>query len=516
MSAPQKKKGKNKEGLTVGKEEDFALWYTQVITKSELIDYYDISGCYILRPWSYSIWEMITKWFDAEIKKLGVQNAYFPLLVSEKALTTEKDHIADFAPEVAWVTRSGNSDLHEPVAIRPTSETIMYPSFAQWIRSHRDLPMKINQWTNIVRWEFKKPCPFIRTREFLWQEGHTAFATKQEAEEEVLQILELYRQVYTDLLAIPVVKGRKSEGEKFPGGDYTTTIEGFIPTNGRGIQAATSHGLGQNFSKMFKIQFETEEKTKELVWQNSWGLTTRTIGAMVMMHGDDKGLVLPPRIAPYQVVVIPLHFKDKDTSIVDQSALALKAKLENVGIRVHLDNRTHLNPGNKYNYWDLKGVPLKLEVGPKDVENHSCVVSRRDTYEKETIPVQNLEQRIPELLEAIQSNLLARATKKREEHVIKITKWEEFVPALDGKNLVLAPWSATKESEKDLKERSSAESKARAAQGHNQEDEEKGFQLTGAAKCLCIPFDQPELPEGTKCFLTGDPATCWALFGRSY
>uniref|UniRef100_A0A183CRD5 proline--tRNA ligase n=1 Tax=Globodera pallida TaxID=36090 RepID=A0A183CRD5_GLOPA len=267
-------------GLDVTKAENYSEWYSQLIVKAELIEYYDVH------------------FFDSEIKKLGVKNCYFPMFVSEAALEREKTHVADFAPEVAWVTKAGNTDLANPIAIRPTSETVMYPSFAKWCKSHRDLPLKLNQWCNVVRWEFKHPTPFLRTREFLWQEGHTAYATKEEAETEVFDILNLYARVYTDLLAIPVVKGRKSEKEKFAGADFTTSVEAYVPVNGRGIQGATSHHLGQNFSKMFDIAYASETKGQaEFVYQNSWGLSTRSIGAMVMIHGDDTGLVLPPRVA---------------------------------------------------------------------------------------------------------------------------------------------------------------------------------------------------------------------------
>ena len=283
-------------GLSAKKDTDFANWYTQTITLSEMIDYSDISGCYILRPWSYFIWEQIQRWFDAQIKELGVQNTYFPLFVSERALNTEKDHVEGFAPEVAWVTKSGSSDLNEPIAIRPTSETIMYPFFAKWIRSHRDLPMEINQWCNVVRWEFKDATPFLRSREFLWQEGHTAHVSYDEAQQRVLSILELYRQVYEDLLAVPVVKGMKTETEKFAGGYHTTTVEAYINGSGRAIQGATSHNLGQNFGKMFKIFYEDDQGEKAIPWQTSWGLTTRTIGVCVMVHGDDK--VCPPPARP--------------------------------------------------------------------------------------------------------------------------------------------------------------------------------------------------------------------------
>ena len=293
-------------GLDATIEDDFGAWYSQVVVAGELIEYYDISGCYILRPWAYSMWEQIKDFFDKEIKKEGVENCYFPLFVSSARLEAEKDHIEDFAPEVAWVTRSGQSELDVPIAVRPTSETVMYPVFANWIRSHRDLPMKLNQWCNVVRWEFKHPTPFIRSREFLWQEGHTAFTNKADADKEVRHILDLYRRVYEELLAVPVIPGVKSEKEKFAGGLYTTTVEAFVPATGRGIQGATSHCLGQNFAKMFQIEYENKNGGRSMVWQNSWGCTTRTIGVAIMVHGDNKGLVLPPRVAPLQVVVVTI------------------------------------------------------------------------------------------------------------------------------------------------------------------------------------------------------------------
>eukprot|EP01132_Coremiostelium_polycephalum_P005108 gene5108-6358_t len=511
-------KNKAKEqllGAGVKKTEDFSEWYTNVITRSDMIDYYDISGCYILRPWAYSIWEQIQAFFDAEIKKLGVQNAYFPLLVSEKALTTEKDHIEGFAPEVAWVTKSGDSQLADPVAIRPTSETIMYPAYAKWIRSHRDLPLKLNQWVNVVRWEFKRPVPFLRSREFLWQEGHTAFSTHEEAREEVFTILDLYRRVYEELLAVPMIKGIKSEKEKFAGGLYTTTIEGFIPTNGRGIQAATSHCLGQNFSKMFNIEFENDKGGKDLAWQNSWGLTTRTIGVMIMVHGDDKGLVLPPRISPIQVVIIPLYFKDGDSAAVDKCAKDVLDQLKAAGVRAHLDDRTTYNPGHKYNHWELKGVPIRVEVGPKDVAANRVVCCRRDTAVKSNVELSNLVASTKELLDDIQSNLLNSAVKERNEHIVNIKEWSEFVDTLDKRNLVLAPWCEQVACEDQIKKKSSEESK-------NKADEEKGFCLTGAAKSLCIPLEGqphitiPTMAEDTKCFCCGAKATKYTLFGRSY
>eukprot|EP00163_Fabomonas_tropica_P017994 TRINITY_DN3200_c0_g1_i13.p1 TRINITY_DN3200_c0_g1~~TRINITY_DN3200_c0_g1_i13.p1 ORF type:complete len:483 (+),score=171.98 TRINITY_DN3200_c0_g1_i13:41-1489(+) len=391
---PKKKeaeKGQTRLGIEATKEGDFPTWYSEVITRSEMVEYYNISGCYILRPWSYAIWDFIKDWFDGEIKKLGVENAYFPMFVSADVLEKEKDHVEGFAPEVAWVTKSGESEMDVPIAIRPTSETVMYPYYAKWIRSHRDLPLRLNQWCNVVRWEFKHPTPFLRTREFLWQEGHTAWADKDSASEEVYTILELYSKVYEELLAVPVVKGVKSEKEKFAGGLFTTTVEGFIPATGRGIQGGTSHALGQNFAKMFDIKFENPDNGSEHlhVWQNSWGLTTRTIGVMIMIHGDDKGLVLPPRVAPLHVVVVPIVFKGKE-AMVTEGAQKVNDLLAAGGIRVKADLRDNYNPGWKYNHWEQKGVPLRAECGPRDIENQQVVLVRRDTGEKITAKLDGL------------------------------------------------------------------------------------------------------------------------------
>jgi prolyl-tRNA synthetase len=326
-------------GLSAKKDEDFATWYTQTITLSEMIDYSDISGCYVLRPWSYFIWEQIQSYFDGEIKKLGVKNSYFPLFVSERALMTEKDHIEGFAPEVAWVTKCGKNDLSEPIAIRPTSETIMYPFFAKWIRSHRDLPLELNQWSNVVRWEFKDATPFLRSREFLWQEGHTAHDGYESAQQRVRSILDLYALVYEYLLAVPVVKGQKTEAEKFAGAHHTTTVEAYINGSGRAIQGATSHNLGQNFGKMFKISFEDEKGEKQIPWQTSWGLTTRAIGVAVMVHGDDKGLVLPPRVAPTQAIICPIMAKDTDYTELVRYCEDIRRELVKNGVRADIDDR---------------------------------------------------------------------------------------------------------------------------------------------------------------------------------
>lgn len=503
---PAAKEDEDTKRITVTRSEDLAEWFSQVITKSDMVEYYpDVSGCYILMPWSYSIWEEIQKFFDAKIKKIGVQNCYFPMFVTQSRLNTEKEHIAGFAPEVAWITKTGDTVLPDPIAIRPTSETIMYPTFAKRIRSHRDLPFKINQWCNVVRWEFKHPTPFLRTREFLWQEGHTAHESLEQAAAEVRVILDIYKEVYEELLAVPVIQGQKSTLEKFAGGFYTTSIETMIPANGRGIQAATSHCLGQNFSKMFKIIFEDRAGEKQFAWQNSWGLTTRTIGTMVMVHSDDKGLVLPPRIAPIQVVIVPIFKKNVFDAIVAESK-ALALALELMGVRVHVDDRDIYTPGWKYNQWELKGVPLRIELGPKDLENRTVRVVRRDNREASVIAWTEITQ-IPDLLKTIQRDLFNKAKANMDARIIKAANWPDFMTALNARNFVLTPWCERIECEKAVKERSAADSKALSAQ--EQEI------LTGAAKTLNLPFEQ-EPCEGEHCFACGEVATKRALWGRSY
>ena len=516
--APEKKKKEKKEDgkketgldLTVTKDGDFGRWYTEVITKAELIDYSDISGCYILRPNAYFVWEQIQRWFDIEINKMGVRNTYFPLFVSKSALETEKEHVAGFAPEVAWVTKSGDSELAEPIAIRPTSETIMYPFFAKWIRSHRDLPLKINQWSNIVRWEFKDATPFLRSREFLWQEGHTAHATPEESQATVRAALELYRRVYEDLLAVPVVPGYKTDNEKFAGGDMTTTVEAYINGSGRAIQGATSHNLGQNFGKMFKIQYEDDSGNHAIPWQTSWGLTTRTIGVMCMVHGDDKGLVMPPRVAPTQVIICPIVSKTASNVDIKNYCEDIRSALLKVDVRVEIDSRENYTPGWKYNHWEQKGVPVRIEVGPRDLANKSARLVRRDTGVKSDEPTDNLSAVLPALLDTIQKDLFIKAKAGRDEKLVTVTKWADFVPALENHCLVMTPWCKDSEWEDKVKEMS------RNAALSEGEVEEDTCATSVAAKTLCIPFDQPDLPEGTKCFVSGLDAKCWVLWGRSY
>ncbi|KAI5806720.1 hypothetical protein DFH27DRAFT_479628 [Peziza echinospora] len=511
-------------GLNLKKEVDFSGWYQQVLTKGDMLDYYDVSGCYILKPWSYTIWEQIQKWFDEKIKEMGVENCYFPMFVSQKVLEREKDHIEGFAPEVAWVTRAGKNELEEPIAIRPTSETVMYPYYAKWIRSHRDLPLRLNQWNSVVRWEFKHPQPFLRTREFLWQEGHTAFLKRQEAEQEVYQILELYATIYSELLAVPTIKGRKTNKEKFAGGLFTTTCEGYIPTTGRGIQGATSHCLGQNFSKMFDITVEdptaiAEGETREKihVWQNSWGLSTRVIGVMVMIHGDNKGLVLPPRVAGFQVVIVPCGLTVKTTHAAREALYDDIAKFEKTlkaaKVRVKSDTRDSYSPGYKFNDWELKGVPLRIEYGPQDAQKGQVMAVRRDNGERIPIPIAKLDQEVPAILATIQGELYRKAKVSFDSHIKKVFKWEDFVPALNDKNVILMPWCDVEECEDQIKERS-----ARKETGDEPEDSRAPSM---GAKSLCIPFEQPEgehaiKPGETKCPQCGRDAKFYTLFGRSY
>jgi len=509
-------------GITVSKTENFSQWYQEVVLKAEMIEYYtEISGFFIMRPATMHIWNTIRKWFQERIEALGVDETNFPMFLSQKSLEKEKDHVEGFAPELAWVTKAGDKDLEVPVAVRPTSEAVMYPYYSKWIRSHRDLPFRLNQWNSVVRWEAKQTTPFLRAREFLWQEGHTAHLTEELAGEEVLQILELYAGVYEQLLAVPVVRGRKTEAEKFAGGYYTTTVEGYIPSNGRGIQGATSHCLGQNFSKMFDITVEDpSEKGKHIhVWQNSWGLSTRVIGVMVMIHGDDKGLVLPPRIAKIQSILIPVGLtakmsaedKEKHLKHLDEIFFILKK----AGIRSDVDLREGYTPAWKFNDWELKGVPLRLEFGPKDAAKDVVSYARRDTGEKGTIPIAELTTKVNELLETIQQDMYNKAEAAYRAHRLQITKWDDVVPALDAKNVVIIPHCLIPACEDKIKELTAGRADDAA---ENAPEAQKAPSM--GMKSLCIPFEQPEgLVKGeTKCLSPecSRLAEQWCMFGRSY
>ncbi|CAD25165.2 PROLYL tRNA SYNTHETASE [Encephalitozoon cuniculi GB-M1] len=499
---------KQKFGLTAKKEEDFSEWYVQVITKGEMIDYYAIKGCYVMRPLGQFVWKCIHKWFTKKIEELGVQECYFPMLVPKSMLEMEKDHVENFSPEVAWITKCGNQVLEDPVAVRPTSETIIYPSFSKWIRSHRDLPLKLNQWCSVLRWELHGTLPFIRGKEFLWQEGHTAFLTRKESDEEVLAILDLYSQIYSELLAVPVIKGRKSENEKFGGADYTTSIEAFIPGSGRGVQAATSHSLGQNFSRMFDIKADTDEgsESSSFVYQNSWGITTRSIGIAAMIHSDNLGLVLPPRVAMTQVVIVPCGIttassKD-DTESLRAYINGVCVQLKNSGVRVHLDDRSNVTAGFKFNHWEIRGVPLRLEIGFKDMASSEACLVRRDTRAKKQVSVEGIAHTVMEEIDTMHNDMLARATSERDSRISYVKSFEEFMSALDNKNIIMAPWCGISECEIEIKSRST------------RADPRSDVVSTGA-KTLCIPYGSKPC-DGMKCINCNSQAVHYTLFGRSY
>ncbi|KAL7721829.1 Proline--tRNA ligase [Entamoeba marina] len=494
------------------KEGNFSEWYSQIIIQSGLIEKYDISGCYILRPNAFGIWENIQHFIDSRIKRMGVENTSFPCFVSQEKLKKEEDELHGFSAEVAWVTKSGKTDLQEPIALRPTSETVMYPAFKNWINGHRDLPLKVNQWCNVVRWEFSDPTPFIRTREFLWQEGHTAYANEEDCQQECKEIMELYAKVYEDLLAVPVIRGKKSPGETFPGAVYSLTVEAIIPTNGKSVQSATSHHLGQTFSKIFEIDYENENNEKKLVYQNSWGLSTRSIGVMIMTHGDNKGLVVPPRAASKQVVIITLHHKGSNNEELDSKAKELCDNLLDNDIRCFTDlNEVH-KPGWKFSEYELRGIPLRIELGPRDYAGQKVVIVRRDNGAKAESSWDDLVVNVKRIMDEMHNDMYAKALKQRDEHLVKVSTWKEFMDQLDQKCSVVTPWCLDGECEKVIKSRSSADSLERASLL----GDDQSVGLTGSAKVLCIPVAQDTLSDDAVCFQCGKKAKAYACVGRSY
>jgi len=443
------------EGITVRKEEDYSEWYNQVVLKAEMADFSPVKGCMVIRPYGYAIWENIKAYLNQRILETGHENAYFPLFIPESLLKKEAEHVEGFAPEVAWVTKGGNNPLEEPLAVRPTSETIMYMMYSKWVRSHRDLPILINQWANVVRWETKMTKLFMRTREFLWQEGHTVHATKEETDDEVLKMLMIYRDVYEKLLAIPVIVGRKTDKEKFAGALYTMTCELLMPDK-RAVQGATSHNLGQHFSKVFDIMFTDKDEQKKYAWQSSWGMSTRTIASLIMSHGDDRGLVLPPKVAPIEAVVVPIIFK-KDKELVMEGAAKIKDMLE--GFRVRLDDRDSYSAGYKFNHWEVRGVPVRIEVGPRDVKNEQVVFVRRDTGEKFIVKNYEIKEKLSETLEDIQSSLYRKARTFLEENIHLVDDYDTFMElANDGGGMLKVQWCGDIECEDAIKEETGATS----------------------------------------------------------
>ena len=428
---------------------DFSRWYLDVVRRAELADYTPVKGCMAIRPYGYAIWELIQQALDSRIKATGHVNAYFPLFIPSSLLMKEKEHVEGFAPQVAWVTRGGDEELEEPLVVRPTSEVIIGTLYAKWIKSWRDLPVLINQWANVVRWE-KVTRPFLRTTEFLWQEGHTAHETADEAQEETLKILALYKDCLETEMAIPVIDGQKSESEKFAGAARTYSVEALMG-DGRALQAGTSHNLGQNFARAFGIQFQGRDKTLQHVWTTSWGMTTRLIGAVIMTHGDDNGLILPPRVAPYQVVIVPIPRGNWQETVLPK-ARDVQRELAGRGIRVMLDDREAYTPGWKFAEWELRGVPLRLEIGPKDIEKSQVMLARRDTREKLSQPLEGLAAAVADLLEDIQRSLFQRALRFREEHTTRAASYDEFKNAMEGRpGFVIAGWCGSAECEAQIK-----------------------------------------------------------------
>jgi len=473
----------------IDQEDNFSQWYNQIVRKAELADYAPVRGCMIIRPYGYAIWENLQRLLDARFKETGVDNAYFPLLIPRSFLEREAEHVEGFAPEVAWVTRGGGEELEEPLAIRPTSETIIGHSFAKWIQSYRDLPLLLNQWNNVMRWE-KRTALFLRTSEFLWQEGHTAHRTLAEAEERTRMMLEVYRSFTEEDAAIPVIAGRKSENEKFAGALRTYSIEAMMG-DGKALQSGTSHNLGDNFARGFDMQFLDADGQRKYCFTTSWGMSTRMIGGIIMVHGDKNGLMLPPHLAPYQVVIVPIWRKEQEkeavAGLVSRVEKMLKGK---VRVRVDWSENT---PGWKYNEWEMRGVPVRMEVGPRDVQNNSVMLVRRDNRAKEPVPVEGLEARLPVLLEEVQQAMYQRALDFRLSNTYSTESYDEFkeIIASEKRGFVRVKWAEDSAAELAIKEETKATLRV-------------------------IPFEQPEGGVQGKCIYTGKPATCEAIFARAY
>lgn len=439
----------NEIGITVSKSDDFSEWYTQVVLKAGLADYAPVKGLIVLKPNGYSIWESLKDSIDEKFRKIGIRNGFLPTLIPESLLGKEKKHFEGFNPEVFWVTHSGSNPIGDRLALRPTSETLAYTMYAKWIQSWRDLPLKINFWNTALRAEIKATKPFLRTSEFLWQEGHTVHTTQEEAEKEVLKILGIYKKIVEEELAIPVTTGEKSEKEKFVGAIYTTTMESIMP-DGKALQMGTSHFLGQNFSIPFDVKFADRDNVKHFAWQTSWGVSWRLIGAMIMTHGDDQGLVLPPRVAPIQVVIVPIH---KDT--IDK-AVEIKDILEEKKIRVYVDSRDEVSPGYKFNDWEMKGVPIRIEIGKRDVKNQSVVVVKRYNKEKSNIPFDKIND-ITTILKEIQNEMLDKATKQSKNMTKEIFDYNTFKRQIEDGGFFASPWCGESNCEEKIKEETGAD-----------------------------------------------------------
>ncbi len=473
--------------LTAKKEEDITEWYTQVIINSEFVDYSAVSGMMVFRPDSYFAWDTLKEATDEMFKGAGVEDVYFPLFIPERLLLKESQHVKGFSPEVAWITHAGKSELSERLAVRPTSETIMYDSFSRWIRSWRDLPIKYNIWASVVRWEFKHPTPLLRSREFLWNEGHSAFATFEEAEAEREVILDIYEKVLRDYLALPGIRGKKTDNEKFAGAVASYSIEQLMP-DGWALQGPDHHSDGQNFAKAFDIGFVDKDGTRKYVYQNTYAITTRELGAMVLCHGDNKGLVIPPKLARIQIVLVPIfnNIRKEDVLIYSRTVFeSLKKRF-----RTHLDDRDEYTPGWKYNEWEIKGIPIRIEIGKREIESLSVTAVRRDTGKKENIKVDQLTDSIKSLLEEIHSNLYTKALKFLESHTFVVKDYEELKKHV-GKGMIQAAWCGSAECETKVKE-------------------DTGAKITN------LPSNAQDRAKGEKCIYCGKEAKHIANFAKSY
>ena len=484
---------KSNEKKVTPRSQDFAGWYNDVILRAELADYSPVRGCIVFRPDGFAIWEALRDELDRRIKKTGARNAYFPLFIPQSFLQKEAQHVEGFAPEVAVVTHGGGKELEEPLVVRPTSETIINHMFAQWIHSHRDLPLMVNQWCNVVRWEMRTRI-FLRTTEFLWQEGHTAHATREEAERETLTMLEVYRAFVEDYLAIPLIVGRKSAAERFPGAEETYTIEGLM-ADGRALQCGTSHFLGQNFAKPFEMRFLDENNQLQYAWQTSWGMTTRMIGAIIMVHGDDQGLRLPPNIAAIQAVIVPISRKPEEAEKVLSAARGLRDALENAGVRVRLDERDGLTPGFKFNDWEMRGVPIRIEIGPRDVAAGEVVLARRDRSgpeAKSKAPIADAPARVASMLNEIQRSLYDQALDYRAKNKRRFDDYAELCKQMEGEGgggMAEVFWCGNPECETKIREQTKA-------------------------TCRAIPLNQ-QGPAG-RCIVCAEPAKERAFFAKAY
>lgn len=478
------------EQAVTAQSEDFSRWYNEIVYRADLAAPSPVRGCVIIKPYGYEIWEGIKGGLDRRFKETGHQNAYFPLFIPESYIKREAQHVEGFSPELAVVTHAGGKALEEPLVVRPTSETVIGEAFSDWIQSYRDLPLLINQWSNVVRWEMRTR-PFLRTAEFLWQEGHTAHATYDEAEAETLQMLDIYADFAIQDAAIPVIKGEKSRMERFAGAVRTYTIEAMMRDK-KALQSGTSHNLGQNFAKAFDIKYLTEGNAREFCWTTSWGVSTRMVGAVVMTHGDDKGLRLPPKLAPFQAVIVPIYRKDDQKAAVMQRAVKLYQRLRDAGVRVHIDRREGQSPGFKFNDWEMRGAPLRIEIGPKDVEKNQAALARRDILGragKQFAPQDGIVETVKALLDAIQMNLLEDARKFRNDNMEDAASYDELKQIIEAGGWARAWWRGSDEDELAVKDE------------------------TGAT-LRCFPFEQPD-GQG-ECVITGETAEKVALFAKAY